>query len=251
LLVAEFPSIGILLVAEFPSIADLPWQSAGKTFVAEMLLVRKMASANPGCPHPKCMLVEPYVSITVEKTESLRPFGEVMGFEVEAFHGHFGQLPLPKRTRQLGVATIERAEKVLSVMIEEDRLDELRLVVVDELHFCGESGRGPILEVFLTRVRRFCPHAQVICMSATVPNLEDFASWLDAEIFQCSFRPVELINSVKCGRNLIDGNGKIVRTLPVADKEDADHLHLLVSEVRTLLDPAVVANGRARISDSL
>lgn len=94
--------------------------------------MRTMTRANPACVHPKvksvprapplralltpsplqCFLVEPYVSITVEKAESLRAFGDVMGFEVEAFHGHFGQLPLPKRTRQLCVATIERAEKV-------------------------------------------------------------------------------------------------------------------------------------------
>lgn len=117
-------------------------------------------------------------------------------------------------------------------MLEEDRLSEIRLVVVDELHFCGECGRGPILEVFLTRVRAFCPHAQIVCMSATVPNLADFSDWLSAEVFECKFRPVELVVSVKCGAYLYDAAGHVIRTLPPQDREgDADHLFLLVSEV--------------------
>lgn len=42
---------------------------------------------------------------------------------------------------------------------------------------------------------------QIIGMSATMSNAAAFASWLDAELYETSFRPVQLRKFVKVGYN--------------------------------------------------
>lgn len=41
-------------------------------------------------------------------------------------------------------------------------------------------------------------------MSATIGNLKELAEFLDADIFHKDFRPVELTEYIKCGRDLVE-----------------------------------------------
>ncbi|CCK71807.1 DNA helicase KNAG_0I00150 [Huiozyma naganishii CBS 8797] len=61
------------------------------------------------------------------------------------------------------------------------RLFELvKLVLVDEIHTISEK-RGATLEVVLTRMNNMCPDIRIVAASATIPNIEDVASWLKAK----------------------------------------------------------------------
>lgn len=51
------------------------------------------------------------------------------------------------------VATIEKANSLVSRMMEEECLDQLCCVVVDELHMVGDEDRGYLLELLLTKLR--------------------------------------------------------------------------------------------------
>ena len=91
------------------------------------------------------------------------------------------------------------------------------LQVVDEIHMLGDGHRGSLLELMLAKLRARAPNLQVraegpvhdsrtpicleqlICMSATLPNLGDLATWLDAQLYATAFRPVPLAEHVKIG----------------------------------------------------
>jgi replicative superfamily II helicase len=117
------------------------------------------------------------------------------GISVECFVGQQGKLPLPEKSAQICVATIEKADRIVTSLLTERRAAELRLVVIDELHFAGtpwatphdsaavciafthscfvagESHRGAVLEGLVARLLTFAPGTQIIGMSATVRML--------------------------------------------------------------------------------
>ena len=48
---------------------------------------------------------------------------------------------------------------------------------------------------------------QVVAMSATVGNLEELSTFLDAELFTENFRPVKLVEHVVVGSDILEVRG--------------------------------------------
>ncbi|KAG7263529.1 hypothetical protein CRUP_013085 [Coryphaenoides rupestris] len=100
----------------------------------------------------------------------------------------------------------------------------------------GDSGRGYLLELLLTKIRfiaqkrtdkgSFSDGVQIVGMSATLPNLSLLAGWLGAELYQTDFRPVPLQEHLKVGRDIYDNRLSLVRKFsPAIDvKGDEDHI---------------------------
>ena len=69
----------------------------------------------------------------------------------------------------------------------------------------GDQDRGYLLELMLTKLRYDTAALdenqgrgiQIVGMSATLSNAQDLAQWLSAQLYQTSFRPVELRKYVK------------------------------------------------------
>ncbi|XP_064096289.1 helicase POLQ-like [Macrobrachium nipponense] len=109
--------------------------------------------------------------------------------------------------RVLYIATIEKASGLVNSLLENGRIEELGLVVTDELHMMGEGGgRGAILEGTLTKLRYAGPKVQLVAMSATIGNLQEMASFLDAKLYTGNFRPVALTEFVKIGDQIWELN---------------------------------------------
>lgn len=173
--------------------------SGGKTYVAEVLLMRTVFQ------HRKIALfVLPYVAIVNEKVRSLKEFGKPLNFEVEGFFNNNGRLPLQKSKPILCICTIEKANLITNTLIEEGRIDELGLVVFDEMHMLCQQQRGYLLEILGTKIKYASNNkVQMVGMSATLPNLVDLGNWLNASCYYRNFRPVILSEHVFNGIDLL------------------------------------------------
>ncbi|XP_036206823.1 DNA polymerase theta isoform X2 [Myotis myotis] len=215
--------------------------SAGKTLVAELLILKRVLEMRK-----KALFILPFVSVAKEKKYYLQSLFQEVGIKVDGYmgstspKGHFSSL-------DIAVCTIERANGLINRLIEENKMDLLGIVVVDELHMLGDSHRGYLLELLLTKICYITQKSascqadlasplsyavQIVGMSATLPNLELVASWLNAELYHTDFRPVPLVESVKIGNSIYDSSMKLVREFqPMLQvKGDEDHVVSLCYE---------------------
>lgn len=112
-------------------------------------------------------------------------------------------------------------------------LPEVNLVIVDEFHLLGMSGRGPRLEGAITRLIRLNPFTRIIGLSATIPNVKELTSWLHGVSFASSWRQIPL-------------EKRLVRFSSVKDKPG-----ILLEEVRRCIESGgqslVFCNSRSRV----
>ncbi|CAN0305809.1 unnamed protein product, partial [Ectocarpus fasciculatus] len=171
--------------------------SGGKTLVAELLLLRALLKHSG----TMALLVVPYVALALEKRDYLRDVWSPLQLNIQAYHGGEGGDGSDMEGVNVAICTMEKANSIVNRLAEEKRLAALSAVVVDEMHLIGDRARGFLLELMLTKQRLLCPNSvQLICLSATLPNIECLAKWLDASLYRTAYRPVELRHFVCQGR---------------------------------------------------
>ncbi|EGI59836.1 PREDICTED: DNA polymerase theta [Acromyrmex echinatior] len=186
--------------------------SAGKTFVAEMLLIKTVLEKKK-----KVIFILPFVSVVREKMYYFQDLLSDVGIKVYGFMG--GSVPPGGfATTDVAVATIEKANSLVNRLMEENDLSSLGAVIIDELHLLGDPNRGYLLELLLTKLKYMTIHnndvnIQLIGMSATLPNLTLLAKWLNAELYKTEFRPIPLNEYCKIGANIYDNKLNLVRKL--------------------------------------
>ena len=85
-------------------------------------------------------------------------------------------------------------------------LTNLGCVVMDEVHYLADKFRGAVWEEVLIHLME---SVQVISLSATVSNAEEFGEWLgevrgDTEVIVSEIRPIPLFQHVLIGSRLLD-----------------------------------------------
>uniref|UniRef100_A0A6Q2Z9L9 Helicase POLQ-like n=1 Tax=Esox lucius TaxID=8010 RepID=A0A6Q2Z9L9_ESOLU len=213
--------------------------SGGKTLVAEILILKELL-----CRNKDALFILPYISLVQEKVRGLASFGVELDFMVEEYAGSKGRFPPVKRRgkRSLYIATIEKAHSLVNSLIEANRLDNVGLVVVDELHMLGDGSRGAIIEMTLAKVIYVSNLTQIIGMSATLGNVQDLQRFLKAENYTNDFRPIELKEYVKLKDSIYEVTPKeeecfrFSRLLnfkysSAMQNIDQDHIVALVTEV--------------------
>lgn len=182
--------------------------SGGKTLVSEILMLRQLAQYMPSHVEaagssselpPKLrhtvFFVVPFVALAEEKATYFQEMWQDMNISVKAFHGDGGDLAgnVLGEDVEVAVCTIERANILLTQLLDEHREDQLKMVVVDEIHMLADAQRGFLLEVMLSKIKYLLrDQVQVVGMSATLPNIADLAGWLGASLYTTQYRPVDL-----------------------------------------------------------
>ena len=115
---------------------------------------------------------------------------------------------------QIIIATSEKADSLMRNGASWVR--DLSVLVVDEIHLLNDPGRGPTLEMTITKLRRCNPALQIIGLSATVANSGEIASWLEADMVCSDWRPIQLREGIICNERLVFSDGEF----PLAGGKD-------------------------------
>lgn len=197
--------------------------SAGKTLVAEILTIKTILERQK-----KVIIILPFVSIVREKMFYLQDILSSSGIRVEGFMGSQSP-PGGLQAVHVAICTIEKANSLVNKLLDEGSIAELGAIVVDELHLLGDPSRGYILELLLTKIKYVSSKSddvqiQIVGMSATLPNLEMLANWLDAELFITQYRPIPLDEFCLIGSKYYDKQGKYINTIDVQLTSEGDNV---------------------------
>ncbi|MGM0591511.1 MAG: ATP-dependent DNA helicase [Halobacteriota archaeon] len=189
-------------------VASVPTAS-GKTLIAELAMLSSVARGG------KALYIVPLRALASEKKTAFERFEEY-GVSVGVSTGNYESSGEWLASRDIIVATSEKVDSL--VRNDAPWVSELTCVVADEVHLVDDRHRGPTLEVTLAKLRHINPGLQVVALSATVGNAEVIAEWLDAELVDSTWRPIDLKLGVHYG-NAISFDDGSRREVPVGGSE--------------------------------
>ncbi len=173
--------------------------ASGKTLLAELAMLKAALQGK------RSLYIVPLRALATEKYDSFRKF-KSLGVAVGISTGDFDKKDERLGKNQIIIATSEKADSLMRNGAAWVR--DLAVLVVDEIHLLNDVGRGPTLEMTITKLRRLNPKMQVIGLSATVANAQEVADWLKAEMVSSDWRPVQLREGVICNGKLVFPDGE-------------------------------------------
>ena len=169
---------------------------SGKTALAELAICKALRDGGTA------LFIAPMRALTNEKESEWEGFEE-LGYSVYVVTGERDLNPRRARHADILVMTPEKAD---SATRKHDTprysfITDVDCCVIDEVHLLDSDRRGSVLEVTISRLRRLCD-PRIVALSATMPNIDDVAAWLDAPAettfdFDDDYRPVDLTAGVK------------------------------------------------------
>ena len=193
-----------------------------------------MAALNAVLNGGKAVYAVPLISIQNEKVKEFKKF-EQFGIKV-------GKHP---SSSDLAVMVFESFDAI--TRFSWNTLRDVDLLIVDEFHMIGEYSRGPTIECAITRSRILNPGMRIIALSATLKNMNELSSWLDAHVVQHDFRPVPLYKDVLTTEEMETKNKNevIVKILNTSIEESSQAL-VFVSTRRFTESLAKYTSGKIK-----
>ena len=175
--------------------------SAGKSLVSEVIMLKNALVY----PKKMVMVIFPFVSLINEKERKYKTIFDHYGLNWISVHsGKFYKYE-PGETNVM-LCTIEKANGFFNKLVAEEGLQELSnrisWVIIDEFHTIGSHHRGYFIESIITKILylkniKEATPIQIIGMSATLPNLDEVCSWMNASLYMTDFRPVRVNEYIK------------------------------------------------------
>ena len=159
------------------------------------------------------LYIVPLKALASEKRDDFLQFAD-LGINV---HMSTGDLDSEERGIEKADIIVATSEKADSMIRHGSRwMDEVKLVIADEIHMIHDPGRGPTLEVALTKMMRRRSDLQVIALSATISNADDLADWLHAALVRSDWRPVPLMEGAYLPGRIVFGD-RTEKAVPPAE----------------------------------
>ena len=137
----------------------------------------------------KAVYIVPLRAIASEKYSEFKEKYGKYGIRIGISIGDLDQSDPWLAGMDIIIATSEKMDSLLRHGLS--WAGEIGTVIADEIHLLDSAGRGPTLEVVLTRLRHVS-NPVILGLSATISNYEELASWLDAVPVKSDYRPVDL-----------------------------------------------------------
>lgn len=164
--------------------------ASGKTFIAELAMLNSVIRNRK-----KAVYVAPLRALVSEKFDEFKsayPF-----LKIAMSIGDLDALDHWLSGYDIVFVSTEKFDSLIRHGL--NWLNDIGCVVIDEVHMLDDPGRGPTLEILMTKLRRLCEHAQILALSATIGNAKELAEWLSAELVESDYRPVRLEKGVAFG----------------------------------------------------
>ncbi|HAM45803.1 MAG TPA: DEAD/DEAH box helicase [Propionibacteriaceae bacterium] len=156
--------------------------SAGKTRIAELCILSCIAQGR------RVVYVTPLRALSAQTEQVLdRSFGP-LGVGVSSLYGSMGANQVDEdtlRSSQIVVATPEKVD--FALRSDPTVLDDVGLMILDEGHMIGPSGREVRYEAQIQRLLRRADAStrRMVCLSAVFPSgddLDDFVAWVTDDL---------------------------------------------------------------------
>ncbi|OTA03265.1 DEAD/DEAH box helicase [Trichoderma parareesei] len=178
----------------------------GKSLVADLLMLKRIIEE----PEAKALLILPYVALVQEKVRWLRTVVQGLAPNIDPGVLEKQRANSIWRLRpdhgSLRVVGFFGGGKIRSTWQDFDigicTLEKLRAVVLDELHMIDDDHRGYLLELIATKLLSLEQRIQIIGMSATLPNANLVAQWLNAHSYETRYRPIPIEEHLVCEGNV-------------------------------------------------
>ncbi|MFB6070568.1 MAG: ATP-dependent DNA helicase [Halanaeroarchaeum sp.] len=176
-------------------VASVPTAS-GKTLVAKLAMLSAIERGRDAGRSGTALYIVPLRALANEKAEEFAEL-ERFGIDVAVSTGNYQSDGDWLGDNDVVVATSEKVDSL--IRNGASWMQDLSCVVADEVHLVDDAHRGPTLEVTLAKLRQRIPDLQVVALSATVGNAGAVADWLDAELVDSTWRPIDLRTGVHYG----------------------------------------------------
>lgn len=142
-----------------------------------------LVSAPTGCG--KTLVAEYAVDLCMEKERRViytAPIKALSNQKYRDFKRRFGEENVGIHTGDLSVnpsapILIMTTEIFRNMILEQSgRLDDVLYTIFDEVHFIDDEERGTVWEESIILAPE---HIRFVCLSATVPNIDDLADWME------------------------------------------------------------------------
>lgn len=181
--------------------------STGKSTVAELYMGNTLTSGK------KVIYTSPLKALTMEKYEDWKktfPDRKIM-----ILTGDF-KLSTNKISELNSADIICMTAEMLDVRTKNHKseksnwLFDVGLLINDETHLITSESRGAAVEIGVMKFAKLVSEARILCLSATMPNVEDFRTWLkqlngkETHVLNSTWRPIPL----KWNFPVFDSSGK-------------------------------------------
>ncbi len=187
-------------------VLDAPWTThnlvvasptaSGKTIIAELVGLESILNRKK-----KAMYTGPLRALASEHYNDLKKkYGDKHQIKFAVSTGELDSSSKYLSNFDFIFSTFEKLDSLLIHRAE--WLQQIGVLIIDEVHEL-DSDRGATLEMIITKLRILNPKIQIVALSATIPNADELATWLKAELVESTYRPVPLKEGVHFHQTIV------------------------------------------------